>query len=92
MDEIHHKENNFQNNNISSFLKNFYGIVIEFGEIVYPLILFYYCLFSYSSINLFFISRTYKDPDMINAIGISSLYVNITTGVVISGITGALEL
>ena len=28
---------------------------------------------------------------MINAIDISSLYVNITTGVVISGITGALE-
>ena len=92
MDEILHKDNNSQNsNNISSFLKNFYAIVIEFGEIVYPLILFYYCFISYGSINLFFISRTYKDPDMINAIGISNLYVNITTGVIINGITGALE-
>ena len=50
------KENN--SNNISFFLKNFKEIVIEFGTIVYPLILFYYCLFSYGSINLFFISRT----------------------------------
>ena len=83
------KENN--SNNISFFLKNFKEIVIEFGTIVYPLILFYYCLFSYGSINLFFISRTYKDADMINAIGIANLYVNITTGVIIGGITGALE-
>ena len=79
------------NNKLSSFLKDFNQIVIEFGTIVYPLILFYYCLFSYDSINIFFISRTYKDPDMINAIGIANLYVNITTEVIISGITGALE-
>ena len=78
-------------NNFYIFLKNFKEIVIEFGTIVYPLILFYYCFISYGSINLFFISRTYKDADMINAIGIANLYVNITTGVIINGITGALE-
>jgi hypothetical protein len=62
MDEILHKENNTQNsNNISSF-RNFYKIIIEFGEIVYPLILFYYCLFSYGSINLFLNQEHIKTP------------------------------
>ena len=93
METIKKEDYKIQNNsnNISDFIKNFYEIVIEFGKIVYPLILFYYCLFSYGSINLFFISRTYKDADMINAIGIANLYVNITTGIFINGITGALE-
>ena len=86
MDDIREK-----NDKIFIFLSDFKQIVIEFGTIVYPLILFFYCLYSYGSINLFYISRTYKDPDMINAIGIANLYVNITTGVIISGITGALE-
>ena len=93
MDIVEDKSNKIDNNsnNISFFLSNFKEIVIEFGTIVYPLILFYYCLFSYGSINLFFISRTYKDSDMINAIGIANLYINITTGIIINGITGALE-
>ena len=85
------KDKNNNISNINNFIQNFKEIIIEFGTIVYPLILFYYCLFSYGSINLFFISRTYKDSDMINAIGIANLYVNITTGVIINGITGALE-
>ena len=85
------KDININISNINDFLQNFKQIVIEFGTIVYPLILFYYCMFSYGSINLFFISRTYKDSDMINAIGIANLYVNITTGVIINGITCALE-
>ena len=76
---------------MSKFIKDFKGIIIEFGSIVYPLILFNYCLFSYETINLFFISRTYKDPDMINAIGIANLYVSITTEIILTGITGALE-
>ena len=97
MEIINNKKDNIDNynniniSNINGFLQNFKQIVIEFGTIVYPLILFYYCFFSYGSINLFFISRTYKDSDMINAIGIANLYVNITTGVIINGITGALE-
>ena len=63
MDEVLHKEKNSQNsNNNSSFLKNFYQIVIEFGQIVYPLILFYYCLFSYGSINLFLNQEHIKTP------------------------------
>ena len=82
---------NNNNNNISTFIKDFKEIVIEFGTIVYPLILFFYCLFSYGPINLYFISKTYKDPDMINAIGISNLYVNITTEIIITAISGALE-
>ena len=76
---------------MSKFIKDFKGIIIEFGSIVYPIILFNYCLFSYETINLFFISRTYKDPDMINAIGIANLYVSITTEIILTGITGALE-
>ena len=89
--EIKNNVEKINTNNIYDFFLNFKNIVVEFGTIVYPLILFYYCLFSYGSINLFFISRTYRDPDMINAIGIANLYVNITTGVIINGITGALE-
>lgn len=93
MESIKNKINNINinSNDIYSFLRNFKEIVKEFGTIVYPLILFYYCFLAYGSINIFFISRTYKDPDMINAIGIANLYVNITTSVIISGITGALE-
>ena len=73
------------------FLEDFKRIIIEFGSLVYPLILFNYCLFSYGSINIYFISKTYKDPEMINAIGISNLYVTITTEVIMTGITGALD-
>ena len=76
---------------INKFFKDFQRIVIEFGNIVYPLILFNYCIYSYGSINLFFISSTYKDPDMINAIGIANLYINMTTVIIIIGITGALD-
>ena len=78
-------------NSINNFIKDFKGIVIEFGSIVLPLILFNYCIYSYGSINLYFISRTYKDPDMINAIGMANLYINVTTVIIIIGITGALD-
>ena len=85
-------ENSSSNNIIMyKYIMDFKGIIYEFGSVVYPLILFNYCLFSYETINLFFISRTYKDPDMINAIGIANLYVNITTEITLTGITGALE-
>ena len=76
---------------ISKFIEDFKKIIIEFGSIVYPLILFNYCIFSYGSINIYFISRTYKDPEMINSIGISTLYVTITTEIIMTGITGALD-
>ena len=78
-------------NSINNFIKDFKGITIEFGSIVIPLILFNYCIYSYGSINLYFISRTYKDPDMINAIGMANLYINVTTVIIIIGITGALD-
>ena len=76
---------------MNKFFEDLKRIIIEFGIIVFPLILFNYCIYSYGSINLFFISRTYKDPDMINAIGISNLYINVTTVIVIVGIIGALD-
>ena len=92
MESMENKNNIEANtNNIYTFLRYFKEIVIEFGTIVYPIILYNYCIFSYDSINLFFISKTYKDPDMINAIGIANLYINITISVILSGITGALE-
>jgi len=78
-------------NSINNFIKDFKGIAKEFGSIVFPLILFNYCIYSSGSINLYFISRTYKDPDMINAIGISNLYINFTTVIILIGITGALD-
>ena len=78
-------------NSINNFIKDFKGIAIEFGSIVIPLILFNYWIYSYGSINLFFISRTYKDPDMINAIGISNLYINFTTVIILIGIIGAFD-
>lgn len=59
---------------IYNFFKEFKRISIEFVNIAFPLILFNYCVYSYGSINLFFISSTYKDPDMINVIGISNIY------------------
>ena len=92
MDEIKNEINEMTfYNKICKFINDFKLIAVEFGTIVYPITLYNYCLFSYGSINIFFISRTYKDIDMINAIGIANLYVNITTGIIIGGITGALE-
>ena len=42
----------------NKFFEDLKRIIIEFGGIVFPLILFNYCIYSYGSINLFFISRT----------------------------------
>ena len=78
-------------NSINNFIKDFKGIAIELGSIVLPLILFNYCIYSSGSINLYFISRAYKDPDMINAIGISNLYINFTTVIILIGIIGAFD-
>ena len=92
MDEVKNEINEMTfYSKLCKFIHDFKLIAIEFGTIVYPITLYNYCLFSYGSINIFFISRTYKDIDMINAIGIANLYVNLTTGIIIGGITGALE-
>ena len=92
MKSIKNKINNIlEKDKINKFYEDFKRIVKEFGSIVYPLIFFYYCIYSYGAINLFFISSTYKDPDMINAIGISNLYINITSQIIIISITGALD-
>lgn len=63
----------------------------EFFKIAFPQILYFCCIFLQASLNIFFISHEYKDQDMLNAIGISNLYVNLTTGVILQGIIGALD-
>ena len=68
-----------------------YEVSRDFGKIVFPQILFFCCLFLQGSVNIFFVSIKYKDADMLNAVGISNLYVNITTGIILSGIMGALD-
>lgn len=63
----------------------------DYKNIVFPQILFLCCLYLQGSINIFFVSIKYKDADMLNAVGISNLYVTITTAVIMSGIMGALD-
>ena len=44
-----------------NFFLEFSIIIPEFSKIVFPQILFHYCLFAVNSITLFFISHKYKD-------------------------------
>lgn len=48
-------------------------------------------MFLQMSINLLFISLKYRNSTLLNAVGISHIYVNVTTAVVFSGIAGALD-
>ena len=77
--------------NIKINKQQFKEIIEEFWSVIYPLILYFYCLFSFGPISIFFISRAYKDSDMINAIGIANLYINLTTEIIICALVGALE-
>ena len=78
-------------NSINNFIKDFKGITNEFGSIVFPLIFFNYIIYCYGSINLYLTSRTYKDPDIINAIDKANLYINDTTIIIIIIIIGELD-
>lgn len=72
--------------------KNEYFIMIkDFSAIVFPQILYFCCTHLQLSINLFFISITYHEGIMLNAVGISHIYANITTSVIFFGISGALD-
>ena len=75
-------------NSINNFVKDIKGITNEFGSIVFPLIFFNYIIYCYGSINLYIISRTYKDPDIINAIDKANLYIRDTTLIIIIIIIG----
>lgn len=73
-------------------LKNEISMVVkDFSYIAFPQILFYCCMFLQMSINLLFISLKYRNATLMNAVGISHIYVNVTTAVVFSGIAGALD-
>ena len=85
------KEEKKENDYFQNFFSEFSTIIPEFSKIVFPQILFHYCLFTVNSITLFFISHKYKDAEMLNAIGISILYINISTLIIIYGIIGALD-
>ena len=86
MSKKNEKKNFFQN-----FFLEFSNVIPEFSKVVFPQILFHYCLFAVNPIILFFISHKYKDAEMLNAIGISILYINISTLIIIYGIIGALD-
>ena len=78
-------------NSINNFIKNFIGIKNEFGSLIFPLISFNYFIYYYGLINLYFILRTYKDPDIINAICMANLYINDMTIIIIIIIIGSLD-
>lgn len=77
---------------ITPEFRNEYWIIIkDFSAIVFPQILYFCCTFLQLSINLFFISITYHDAILLNAVGISHIYANVTTSAVFFGISGALD-
>ena len=78
-------------NSINNFIKDFRRITNEFSYKVFPLIFFNYIIYCYGSINLYLISRTYKDTDIINAIDKANLYINDTTIIIIIIIIGELD-
>jgi len=75
----------------NNFIQNFKEIEKEYFSIKVSLILFYYCIYFYGSINLYFISMTNKDSEVINAIVISNFYINFTTVIIIIGTTRSLD-
>lgn len=68
-----------------------FKILKDFAKIALPQTLVFFCFILQGFINTLFISYEYKSQDMLNAIGISFIYLDLTTGIIITGITGALE-
>jgi Na+-driven multidrug efflux pump len=68
---------------------------LEFSKqlsiIVFPGMLFYICVMLVGTINLVYISQTYKDEDMIKAIGICHLYFNSTVACIVQGLISSID-
>ena len=56
----------------------FFPFIYKMFSIAFPGMFFYLTLLLLQTVNLAFIGQKYNDDDMINAIGISNLYLNCT--------------
>lgn len=61
-------------------------------DISAPTFIFFILFTSRNIINIAFISNTYQDYRLIEALGLVDLYINITLNIVITGITGGIEI
>jgi MATE family multidrug resistance protein len=66
------------------------NIILELLNISLPTTYFFLCIYVQQSINLSFISKTYNNYKMIDAIGLSHLYINCTTFIVTTGLVSGL--
>jgi MATE family multidrug resistance protein len=56
-----------------------------------PTSFFFLCLFLQQAMNISFISKTYNNYKMVDAIGLSHLYINCSTFIVTAGLTNGLD-
>jgi MATE family multidrug resistance protein len=66
-------------------------IILECLNVSLPTSFFFLCMYAQQSINLSFISKTYNNYKMVDAIGLSHLYINCTTFIVTVGLISGLN-
>jgi MATE family multidrug resistance protein len=75
----YYKLSSQENLSTSQLLKKSLDKILDLMNLSLPNTFFFLCLFLQQALNLMFISRTYNDYKMIDAIGLSHLYINCTT-------------
>lgn len=69
----------------------FWPFIFQSSTIAFPGMFFYLSLLLLQTINLAFIGQRYHDDDMINAIGITNLYMNCTLMSIYTGLISGIE-
>ena len=69
----------------------FFPFTYKMFSIAFPGMFFYLTLLLLQTVNLAFIGQKYNDDDMINAIGISNLYLNCTLMSIYMGLVSGIE-
>ena len=68
------------------------GYIKDLVYISFPTCLFFLFLWVRTLVNIAFISNTYSDFRLIEALGLTDLYINCSTYIVIVGISGGVEI
>ena len=69
----------------------FFPFIGKISSIAFPGMFFYLTLLLLQTVNLGFIGQKYNNEDMINAIGISNLYLNCTLMAIYMGLVSGIE-
>lgn len=70
----------------------FWPFIKQLSIITFPAMFFYATVLLLQTINIIFIGRKYNNEDMINAIGVTNVYMNCTLMSIYMGIVGGIEI